>query len=306
MVLLLASWLAKYYFFPARSRSLQHAAATAARQRKRNFKDLDSPDSLNWWFKLPKSPMIAISLKDLRSFVREPGQWLQFLIIFALLSLYAISLRHMEYDRSNSQEAQMFAFLNLSVCALALSTLTTRFVFPQFSLEGRRFWILVMSPIQLSRIIIQKLILSTLFTGSATFAILILSGHMLQLPRSDITFFATAIVLLSIGLNAIAVGFGAIFPNLKESNSAKIVSGFGGTLCLITSFAYVASFIGCLIFAHISLIKTGSTTHIYSILANHNALIAVLGAFALTILATALPIIFSIKTINKLVFLDEL
>ncbi len=306
MVLLIAAWLARYFFFPARSRSLQYAAATAARQRARPGNFQFSYQQTVRRFNLPQSPMLAISLKDVRSFVREPGQWLQFLIIFSLLSLYALSLRHMEYNRSSPQETQMFAFLNLTVCALTLSTLTTRFVFPQFSLEGRRFWILAMSPLQLSRIIIQKLVLSTLFTGSATFAILLLSGHMLQLPDSDITFFACAIVLLSLGLNAIAVGFGALFPNLKESNSARIVSGFGGTLCLITSFAYVALFIGCLIFAHIALLKAGSSTEIHSIMANPSARYAVLSAFAITSVAIALPIIFSIKTINKLVFLDEL
>ena len=35
----------------------------------------------------------------------------------------------------------MISYLNLAACALTLSTLTTRFVFPQFSLEGRRLWI---------------------------------------------------------------------------------------------------------------------------------------------------------------------
>ncbi|MFZ4763555.1 MAG: putative ABC transporter permease subunit, partial [Roseimicrobium sp.] len=29
-------------------------------------------------------------------------------------------------------------------------------------------------------------------------------------------------------------------PNLKETNSAKIVSGFGGTVCLVLSFFYIA------------------------------------------------------------------
>jgi len=306
ILLLVTSWLARRYFFVARNRSLQHVAASAARHRRSKKYHLSPSDFDKRRFNFPTSPLIAVSFKDIRTFIREPGQWLQFLIIFSLLSLYALSLRHMDFNRSNSQETQMFAFLNLTVCALTLSTLTTRFVFPQFSLEGRRFWILAMSPLRLPRIIIQKLVLSTLFTGSTTFAILLISGHMLELPPNDITFFASAIVLLSIGLNAIAVGFGALFPNMKETNSAKIVSGFGGTLCLITSFAYVALFIGSLVFARIALLKSDSSLGFHEILSNQTALIFISAALIITILATFLPIAFSINTIKKLVFLDKL
>jgi len=306
MILLITCWLARRYFFAARSRSLQHVAISAARIRMQQTNNSSTTALNQRRFNLPSSPLIALSLKDIRTFIREPGQWLQFLIIFGLLALYAMSLRHMAYDRSNPQEAHLFAFLNLTVCALALSTLTTRFVFPQFSLEGQRFWILAMSPLRLPRIILQKFVLSTLFTGTTTFIILLISGHMLELPSNDTAFFATAILLLSIGLNAIAVGFGTIFPNLKETNSAKIVSGFGGTLCLIISFAYVALFIGSLVFARLALLKTTSSPGIIDVFENRAALIALSTAFITTALATILPIAFSIKTIKKLVFLDKL
>jgi ABC-2 type transport system permease protein len=40
-------------------------------------------------------------------------------------------------------------------------------------------------------------------------------------------------------LSAMSVGLSAIYPNLKEDNPSKIVSGFGGTLNLILSLGYV-------------------------------------------------------------------
>lgn len=301
LVLVVVAWLARRYFFDAWNLSLQHASASASRQRR---KTRLAPDSRPCF--LPNSPLLAVSIKDIRTFVREPSQWIQFLVIFGLLSFYALSLRHMEYDRSNPQESQLFAFLNLTVCALALSTLTTRFVFPQFSLEGRRFWILAMSPLHLPSIIIQKFLLSTLFTGAATFCILLLSGHMLDLSPPDIAFFATAIVFLSVGLNAIAVGFGALFPNMKETDSGKIVSGFGGTICLITSFAYIALFIVSLAIARISLVKAKLPLGFHEIATNQIALAGILVAVIVTSLATILPIIFSIKTIKKLAIFDKI
>ena len=47
------------------------------------------------------------------------------------------------------------------------------------------------------------------------------------------------ILMVTISLNSMALCLGTLFPNLKEENSAKIVSGFGGTLCLILSFIYI-------------------------------------------------------------------
>jgi ABC-2 type transport system permease protein len=40
-----------------------------------------------------------------------------------------------------------------------------------------------------------------------------------------------------------AAGHWALFPNFREDNPSKIVSGFGGTLCLVGSFVYVTIFI---------------------------------------------------------------
>jgi ABC-2 type transport system permease protein len=40
-------------------------------------------------------------------------------------------------------------------------------------------------------------------------------------------------------LNGLAVGLGVLYPNFKDANPGKIVSGFGGTLCLVVSFIYI-------------------------------------------------------------------
>ena len=40
-------------------------------------------------------------------------------------------------------------------------------------------------------------------------------------------------------LTGLAVGLGTLYPNFKEENPSKIVSGFGGTFCLVLSFLYI-------------------------------------------------------------------
>ena len=181
----------------------------------------------------------ALMVKDVRTFVRDPGQWGQFLIVFALLFIYVFNLRNMGYDYASYQRLTIIAYLNLTVCSLALSTLTTRFIFPQFSLEGRRLWLLGLAPFGLDKVIQQKFALSVIFTGFLTMSLITVSGIKLRLTWDQITFFSAAIGIMSFGLNALAIGLGTLFPNPKESNPAKIVSGFGGTLCLILSFVYI-------------------------------------------------------------------
>ena len=53
---------------------------------------------------------------------------------------------------------------------------------------------------------------------------------------------------MSAALCGLSVGLGALFPNFKEDNPSKIVSGFGGTLCLVASFVYIVLFITLLAF----------------------------------------------------------
>ena len=53
------------------------------------------------------------------------------------------------------------------------------------------------------------------------------------------TFFSSVIIVMTFSLNGLAAGLGVLYPNLKESNPTKIVSGFGGTFCLVLSFLYI-------------------------------------------------------------------
>jgi len=192
----------------------------------------------------PLSPGVtALVLKDVRIFWRDPTQWTQFMIFFGLLCIYVLNLRNVAVSFHSPFWETMISYLNLGASALTLSTLTTRFVYPQFSLEGRRIWILGLSPLGLRRVLLQKFWLSCLTALTVTAGLMIASSMMLHLPWKKVAFFAGAIALMSASLSGLAVGLGALFPNFKEDNPSKIVSGFGGTLCLVISFIYLAVFV---------------------------------------------------------------
>lgn len=194
------------------------------------------------------SPRRALILKDWRVFWRDPAQWTQVMIFFGLLTIYVLNLRNVAYDFRSPFWSTMISYLNLTACALTLSTLTTRFVFPQFSLEGRRLWIIGLAPLGLPRVVMQKFWTSFAAATAVTVALMATSGVILKLPPRDIAYFAGTIAVMSGALCGLSVGLGALFPNFKEDNPSKIVSGFGGTLCLVASFIYIVSFITLLAF----------------------------------------------------------
>lgn len=233
------------FFYGSWSAATSNRAATFHRRaEKKRARTVDRSPIAFLLRVLPISrPVAALALKDIRIFWREPAQWTQFMIFFGLLCIYVLNLRNVGFAQQSEFWQTMISHLNLAASALTVSTLTTRFVFPQFSLEGRRLWIIGLAPVGLKKVLLQKLGLSCAVSSGITVSLMLTSARMLHLPPNEMFFFAAAIGLISISLCSLAVGLGTLFPNLKEENPSKIVSGFGGTLCLIISFCYITLFV---------------------------------------------------------------
>jgi ABC-2 type transport system permease protein len=181
----------------------------------------------------------ALIVKDARMFWRDTAQWGQSLMLFGLLGVYIINLRHFSQQLTNAFWINLVAFLNLGACSLNLATITTRFVYPQFSLEGKRLWIVGMAPLGLMRVVKTKYVTASAASLVMTFGLIWLSCYMLDMDANRTLFFTAAVVVMTFTLNGLAVGLGVLYPNLKEENPSKIVSGFGGTFCLVLSFLYI-------------------------------------------------------------------
>ena len=89
-------------------------------------------------------------------------------------------------------------------------------------------------------------------TLALTLSLTLASSWMLRVPGWLTLLFGATVVLMSFALCSIAVGTGALFPNFsrgasasrRDDNPAKIVSGFGGTLCFVLSLIYIVLVIG--------------------------------------------------------------
>jgi ABC-2 type transport system permease protein len=259
----------------ARSRWLSPLNETApVRPRTRSW-----TDRLVHLLKWIKQPTRALVIKDIKTFWRDTTQWSQFVIFFGLLALYILNLRNIKYDKDSL--LWMVSFLNLAACSMTLATLTTRFVFPQFSLEGKRLWLVGMAPLGLKKVLMEKFWLSTIASTTITMSLILTSCLMLRLEVRMIAFFLATAVCMSVALSGMAVGLGALYANFKADNPAKIVSGFGGTFCLVLSLIYIVGILGFEAFIQVLFWKrslTGATApldHWLMLAANLCALIIV-------------------------------
>jgi len=247
MSLLLSHQVAGHAFYGSWSASAGSRAERGGRRALRLQRKTDRHPLIEALFEIVpfvSRPVKALALKDARLFSRDPTQWTQFMIFFGLLCIYVLNLRNVSLDYQNPYWVALVSHLNLAASTLTLSTLTTRFVFPQFSLEGRRLWIIGLSPVGMRKVLLQKFCFSCLGAIVVTVSLMTASSMMLHLPWMRVLFFDAAIALPAASLCSLAVGLGALFPNLKEDNPSKIVSGFGGTLCLIISFIYIVVYVG--------------------------------------------------------------
>ncbi len=244
-------------------------------------------------------PLRLLIVKDLRIFRRDISQWSQFAIFFGLLGLYFWNVRVFNYQHSY---AAMIGFLNLAVVGLILSTFTTRFVFPMISLEGRRFWILGLLPVNRDQIVWSKFLFS--FVGGIVpcCVLVLLSDTMLGIEPWLIALHEACCVVLCAGLSGIAVGIGARMPDLREISPSKIASGFGGTLSLVISSLFIIAVVlvtAVPVHLRFAAEERGLVTTGWSA-ADRGVAVGLTAAIALGLVATFLPLFLGLRAFRRL------
>jgi ABC-2 type transport system permease protein len=195
------------------------------------------------WRLVPLLPadLGLLAAKDLRLFLREPAQVLQFTMFFSLLAFYLLMLprvgRAFLFD---DWWRPVVSLLNLTAVAMALATFTGRFVYPLLSLEGRRLWVLALAPWPRSRVVTAKFTFALLVGLPVSVALVALSGVMLSLAPGIICYQAGIIACMAVGFSAGALGLGARLADYQEDNPAKLVAGYGGTINLMASLVFSA------------------------------------------------------------------
>ncbi|WP_165245384.1 putative ABC transporter permease subunit [Paludisphaera soli] len=252
-------------------------------------------------------PIRLLILKDLRTFLRDPTQWSQFLIFFGLLAFYFLNIPRLGYGAQSPYWRNLVSFLNLSVTALILSTFTSRFIFPLLSLEGRNFWTLGLLPLRRDQILWGKFAFSAGISLISTEFLVVLSDLMLQMNPWMIVLHVGMIAVLCLGLSGISVGLGARLPNLRESDPSKIAAGFGGTFNLLVSLVFIFTIVTALaVPCHLYFVGQDNPESARIILSRGGLRFwlttAVVASLIVGAAATIIPLRIGIKAFNRMEF----
>lgn len=181
----------------------------------------------------------SLIIKDILLFLRDPLQWSQFLIFFGILFVYILNLPRAGYEIDLPYFKSLTFFLNISAIGLVISTLTTRFLFPLISLEGKRFWILGLAPITRKGLLLEKFFLSTCLFLLITESLMVLLNLILKTEGLAFFFSLGCIGVMTLTLTSLSVGLGAVYPVFSKEDPSSIVSSLGGTINAIISLLYV-------------------------------------------------------------------
>ena len=214
-----------------------------AQESRQGRRRMDFFDRLLQWMTLPfPRTMRAMMLKDIKTFLRDTTQWSQLFLLVALVVVYLYNFKVLPLDRSPIPTATLktaVSFANLALAGFVLSAVAVRFAFPAVSLEGKAFWILQTAPIFLRSLLWSKFWLNFLPLLVLGEILIVVTNHLLQVPNWMMGLSLATILLMTLGITAIGVGVGALYPKFNFDNAAEIPTSFGGAVCMIFSIAFI-------------------------------------------------------------------
>lgn len=182
-------------------------------------------------------------IKDIKVFFRDTTQWSQLILLGVLVVVYLFNIRALPLF---SGEQVPFAFLivilflNLGLAGFVLASIAARFIFPAISLEGRQMWLLRSSPLDLRALLWSKYWVGTVPLLVLALTITVLSNVLLQVSGFMMAVGIGTIVLLTLAISALALGFGTLFPQFETENAAQIPTSYGGLVFMMTTIALLA------------------------------------------------------------------
>jgi ABC-2 type transport system permease protein len=291
-VYLLAAWTARHLY-----RRGYNRVATGGTLRKR-YGGLWLDDLLTAGLRFLDPRMRLLIVKDFRTFRRDPAQWAQVLIFTGLLSIYFANIRNLFASDISPGYQNGISFLNLLATALLLCSYTGRFIFPMMSLEGRKFWILGLLPLERERLLWSKFAFAAVGGLAIAEFLVVLSDLTLGVPWLVIVLHVATVAVLALGLSGTSVGLSACLPNFRESDPSKIAVGFGGTLNLVAGLLFLCLVIGLM----------AAPWHVYLAFQEEPdwraawLLLGVVPGLGLGALATALPLRAGTRALRQMEF----
>ena len=186
-------------------------------------------------------------LKDLRLFFRDNTQWSQLILLAVLLMVYLFNIKSLPLhsgERVPFRLVTVISFLNLGLAGFVLAAVAARFIFPGISLEGRQMWLLRSSPLDPRSMLWSKYWIGTVPLLVLALLITVFTNWLLHASAFMMTVAVGTILLYTLAAGALALSFGALYPQFGSENAAQIPTSFGGLVYMMSSLCLLAVIIG--------------------------------------------------------------
>jgi ABC-2 type transport system permease protein len=108
------------------------------------------------------------------------------------------------------------------------------------SLEGRMMWLLRSSPLDVRTLFLTKYWVGTVPLLAVALPLIVLTNIILEANPLILVLTTIAMIGITLAMTALALGFGAIYPNYETDNMAEIPTSFGGLVFMMAAVSYLA------------------------------------------------------------------
>ncbi len=182
--------------------------------------------------------------KEVRVFFRDTTQWSQLILLAVLVVVYVYNIQQLPLYTGEQLSfflINLVAFLNLGLAGFVVAAIAARFVFPAMSLEGRMMWLLRSSPTRIESVFWSKYWVGTLPLLCIALPLIVVTNLFMRASPFILGATTVTMVFMTLALTALALGFGALYPNYETENVAEIPTSFGGLLFMMAAVLYLGA-----------------------------------------------------------------
>jgi ABC-2 type transport system permease protein len=292
----LGAWLHLRFYRTGFSRAQEGATRREYRSRSRWVEG----------FLAPLSPRARVLVgKEIRVFFRDSTQWSQLILLGVLVVVYVYNIKVLPLytgERISFFLINVVSFLNLGLAGFVVAAIAARFVFPAMSLEGRMMWLLRSSPLDVRSLFWSKYWVGALPLLAVSLPLIVVTNLILDVSGFVFALSTGTMVLATFALTAMALGFGAVFPNFDSDNVAEIPTSFGGLLFMMAAVSYLVGIIvleAWPVYHFLSANLQGEPARNFLDLP---LVMGIAGATTLTVLAVVLPLRAGVRRMRALDF----
>jgi ABC-2 type transport system permease protein len=182
---------------------------------------------------------ISLFKRDFWMFFREPSQWLHLLLMVVLILIFLISIRTLDFRLGFPLMRAVGYMVVFLFIGFLMASIALRFVFPAASLEGKTFWAVRSSPLDLKKLYFFKL--KSAVVPAVLLAELLVFGSLPHLSDDSFLVIVGAIsgACAAVALTSLHLGAGTYFAMYRERNPIRVASSHGATLAFLGSMVYL-------------------------------------------------------------------